>query len=95
MIFLVRHVEIYKSIYFFYLTKFFSNFRRRLFCDCGLSSGFRNDLIKMTKEIQTRTEELINSGVYDTSDNFTVVAQPFMKNMGVPKKVFGLVNFVK
>lgn len=49
----------------------------------------------MTREIQTRTEELINSGVYDTSDDFTVVAQPFMKNMGVPKKVFGMVNFEK
>ena len=72
-----------------------ANFIQRLFCDCGLSSGFRKDLLNMTREIQTRTEELINSGVYDTSDDFTVVAQPFMKNMGVPKKVFGMVNFEK
>lgn len=42
----------------------------------------------MTRTIQKETEDMINSGIFDTSNDFTVVAQPFMKNMGVPKKVF-------
>jgi hypothetical protein len=45
----------------------------------------------MTSKIQKGTEEIVNSGAYDTSDDFTVVLQHFMKNMRPPKKV---INFV-
>ncbi|RNA24384.1 phospholipase membrane-associated-like [Brachionus plicatilis] len=62
---------------------------QKTFCDCGLSSSFRPSLLSFTQEIQQQTEDLIHSGVYDTSEDFTVVAHPFMKNMRPPTKPDG------
>ncbi|RNA03249.1 phospholipase membrane-associated-like, partial [Brachionus plicatilis] len=59
---------------------------QNLFCKCALSPEFRNTLLNITKNIQIGTEQLINSGIYDTTDDFTVVAQPFMKKMKAPQK---------
>jgi hypothetical protein len=36
---------------------------------------------------QRATDALIDSGIYDTSDDFTVVRQPFMEHMKVPATV--------
>lgn len=38
-------------------------------------------------EYQKATNALIDSGIYDTSDDFTVVRQPFMEHMKVPTMV--------
>ena len=46
---------------------------------------------------QDLTHDLINSGRYDTKDDFTMVIQPFFKNIVLPyTKVFSfLTNIVK
>ena len=41
--------------------------------------SFLNDFLK-----QDLTHDLINSGRYDTRDDFTVVIQPFFKNTVLP-----------
>jgi len=38
-------------------------------------------------EYQKRTNDFIDSGIYDTADDFTVVRQPFMEHMSVPQTV--------
>ena len=59
----------------------------RTFCSCGLDESYRSKLLDITKAYQNGTEELIKSGIYDTSDDFAVVIQPFMKFMKPPKTV--------
>ena len=62
----------------------------RAFCDCALTDSYKPSLINLTKIFQEETENLINSGQYDTNDDFTVVLQPFMKFMRPPQKVISL-----
>jgi hypothetical protein len=38
-------------------------------------------------EYQAQTNAFIDSGIYDTDDDFTVVRQPFMEHMTVPSTV--------
>ncbi|CAF1084675.1 unnamed protein product [Brachionus calyciflorus] len=61
-------------------------------CSCALLKSERGALLNLTKEVQTKTEVLINSGIYDTSDDFTVVIQPFMKNVS-PAKNEGSIDY--
>ena len=56
-------------------------------CDCGVNKKTREQVRTMTFQYQQATTELIESGIYDTSDDFTVVQQPFMEHMKVPVTV--------
>ncbi|KAM6221123.1 phospholipase B1, membrane-associated [Rhynchocyon petersi] len=47
-------------------------------------------LIRMNKMYQERTYQLIESGRYDTGDDFTVVIQPFFEKVDMPKNSEGL-----
>nr|XP_009674588.1 PREDICTED: phospholipase B1, membrane-associated [Struthio camelus australis] len=66
----------------------------RSLCPCvlnydGNSSEF-NTLISFNKKYQERTRQLVESGRYDTREDFTVVLQPFMMNVSMPKTQEGL-----
>jgi phospholipase B1 len=63
------------------------------FCDCGLSSSWRANLLKLTESYQKDTQALIDSGRYDTSDLFTVVLHKFMTKMTPPKLSNGKPDF--
>lgn len=56
-------------------------------CDCGVNIKTRDSIRQANIDYQQGTYDLVNSGIYDTSDDFTVVLQPFMEHMKVPKKV--------
>lgn len=56
-------------------------------CDCGVDVKTREVVRVANIEYQRVTDELIDSGIYDTSDDFTIVRQPFMHHMKVPRKV--------
>ena len=58
-----------------------------LVCDCAVNKKTREQVRVANLEYQRATSELIDSGVYDTSDDFTVVRQPFMEHMKVPATV--------
>lgn len=58
-----------------------------LLCDCAINADTRPFVYSTTLEYQAATNELIDSGVYDTDDSFTVVRQPFMEHMKVPTTV--------
>ncbi|XP_051832183.1 phospholipase B1, membrane-associated [Antechinus flavipes] len=47
-------------------------------------------LIELNKQYQEKTHELIDSGRYDTRDDFTVVLQPFLERVPMPKTSEGL-----
>jgi len=64
-----------------------------LMCDCGVNKKQRDSIRGANIEYQKVTTELIKSGIYDTSDDFTVVLQPFMEHMKVPTKSDGLPDF--
>ena len=57
------------------------------FCDCAINEGTRELVRSTIYAYQARTNQLIDSGVYDTDDTFTVVRQPFMEHMTVPTTV--------
>ena len=61
-------------------------------CICGVNKKTRDQIRSVNIEYQTATIDLINTGIYDTSDDFTVVLQPFMEHMKVPKNVNDLVR---
>ena len=50
------------------------------------------EIDSLTLQYQTLTEKLIESGRYDTRDDFTVVVQPFFKNFEVPRFPSGEVD---
>jgi len=52
-------------------------------CKCGLDAG-APEIAALAKIYQQETYNLINSGRYDTRDDFTVVLQEFMKDMTPP-----------
>ncbi|CAF0965028.1 unnamed protein product [Adineta steineri] len=53
-------------------------------CDCAVNKKTREQVRVANLEYQRATTELISSGIYDTSNDFTVVLQPFMEHMKVP-----------
>ncbi|NXO14029.1 PLB1 Phospholipase, partial [Oriolus oriolus] len=61
----------------------------RILCPCVINpednSNDLKKLIYVNKKYQERTRQLVESGRYDTKDDFTVVMQPFMTNVEMPK----------
>ncbi|KAM4867303.1 phospholipase B1, membrane-associated [Thomomys bottae] len=66
----------------------------RSLCSCVLkfddNSTELASLVEINKKYQEGTEELIESGRYDTRDDFTVVVQPFFEKVDMPKTSEGL-----
>ncbi|XP_025976943.1 phospholipase B1, membrane-associated [Dromaius novaehollandiae] len=66
----------------------------RLLCPCILNYDVDSDefkmLISFNKMYQETTRQLVESGRYDTREDFTVVLQPFLTNVNVPKTQEGL-----
>lgn len=69
-------------------TGFFCKLLTSAFCNCALEPKYREGVLAMTRAIQKDTETLVSSGRYE-KDDFTVVLQPFMKNMSPPKNEQG------
>ncbi|XP_006504111.1 phospholipase B1, membrane-associated isoform X2 [Mus musculus] len=63
-------------------------------CPCVLGLGDNSEelssLVQRNRDYQKKTEELINSGRYDTRDNFTVVVQPLFENVSMPRTPEGV-----
>ncbi|XP_039916279.1 phospholipase B1, membrane-associated isoform X2 [Hirundo rustica] len=61
----------------------------RVLCPCVINpkdnSNELKKLIYFNRRYQERTRQLVESGRYDTKEDFTVVMQPFMTNMEMPK----------
>jgi len=57
---------------------------RRFLCDCAIQTATREQVREANLAYQNLTNALIDSGIYDTKDDFTVVRQPFMEHMTVP-----------
>ncbi|XP_013011149.2 phospholipase B1, membrane-associated isoform X1 [Cavia porcellus] len=66
----------------------------RNLCRCVLlpddNSTELESLIDINKKYQERTHQLIESGRYDTREDFTVVLQPFFEKVDIPKTSEGL-----
>ncbi|XP_070578244.1 phospholipase B1, membrane-associated-like [Ptychodera flava] len=54
------------------------------FCRCAKFGDDQDELLQLLSDYQTMTNELIESGRYDTSDDFTVVVQPFLEQTSMP-----------
>nr|XP_020839433.1 phospholipase B1, membrane-associated [Phascolarctos cinereus] len=63
-------------------------------CPCVVSSEDNStklaELIELNKQYQVATHQLVDSGRYDTKEDFTVVLQPFMEKVNMPKTTEGL-----
>ena len=60
----------------------------RRMCECALNSGTRKELRPLQLQYYQALKQLIEeSGRYDTKDDFTVVLQPFMRDMRLPRDV--------
>ncbi|KAH0505598.1 Phospholipase B1, membrane-associated [Microtus ochrogaster] len=61
----------------------------RSLCPCVLKFDDNSTefaaLVERNRQYQEGTEQLIESGRYDTRDDFTVVLQPFLENVAVPR----------
>uniref|UniRef100_G1NDE1 Phospholipase B1, membrane-associated n=1 Tax=Meleagris gallopavo TaxID=9103 RepID=G1NDE1_MELGA len=61
----------------------------RMMCPCVLNyddnSNEYKQLVYFNKRYQERTRELVESGRYDTREDFTVVVQPFLTHISMPK----------
>ena len=53
-------------------------------CECGITLENADKINALVANYQALTEQLIASGRYDNNDQFTVVLQPFMKEMKPP-----------
>uniref|UniRef100_A0A8D2E115 Phospholipase B1, membrane-associated n=1 Tax=Sciurus vulgaris TaxID=55149 RepID=A0A8D2E115_SCIVU len=66
----------------------------RSMCPCVLkfddNSAELASLIDLNKKYQEGTHQLIDSGRYDTREDFTVVVQPFLEKVDMPKTLEGL-----
>jgi phospholipase B1 len=62
-------------------------------CDCAVNKEHREKVRFANLEYQKLTNELIDSGIYDTKPDFTIVRQPFMEHMKVPTTSNGLADF--
>lgn len=56
-------------------------------CECALDPNERPSLTDLVYQYQAATNALVDSGAYDTREDFTVVRQPFMEHMSVPQTV--------
>ena len=59
-------------------------------CRCAAypaNSEAETELNAETQKYRDVLEELVNTGRYDTKDDFTVIIQPFFSNTYPPKKV--------
>ncbi len=56
-------------------------------CPCGIAKENSEELDLLVKNYQEKTKELIESGRYDTKEDFTVVIQPLMEKMAPPALV--------
>ncbi|KAI0237112.1 Phospholipase B1, membrane-associated [Lamellibrachia satsuma] len=62
-------------------------------CECALNSGTRQELRPLQLQYYQALKQLIEeSGRYDTKDDFTVVLQPFMRDMRLPRNSQGHVD---
>ncbi|NXU51774.1 PLB1 Phospholipase, partial [Turnix velox] len=63
-------------------------------CPCVLNPKDNSDdlkkLVYFNKRYQETTRQLVESGRYDTTDDFTVVMQPFLTNVKMPKTQEGV-----
>ncbi|XP_052042292.1 phospholipase B1, membrane-associated-like [Apodemus sylvaticus] len=61
----------------------------RQLCPCVLTADDNSaelaSIIERNRQYQKETEKLIESGRYDTKNDFTVVLQPFFENMTMPR----------
>jgi len=62
-------------------------------CKCAIDQNTIDQVRVANIEYQKFTNALIDSGRYDTKDDFTVVRQPFMEHMKVPTASSGLADF--
>ncbi|XP_064014424.1 phospholipase B1, membrane-associated [Pogoniulus pusillus] len=66
----------------------------RMLCPCVINprnnSSELKKLIYFNRRYQERTRQLVESGRYDTTDDFTVVMQPFLTNTNIPRTQEGL-----
>ncbi len=56
-------------------------------CSCGLSTSYRDTLLKLTKQYQEQTKQMIENENLNDRDDFAVVVQPFMTKMTPPLSV--------
>jgi len=71
---------------------FFCNFVTSMVCDCAKNSN-NNAMLSQTSAIyQQKIRELVQSGRYDTRDDFTVVLQPFFQDTEPVKTAAGAFN---
>ncbi|XP_065487748.1 phospholipase B1, membrane-associated [Caloenas nicobarica] len=60
-----------------------------MLCPCVINpednSNELKKLVYLNRMYQERTRQLVESGRYDTKDDFTVVVQPFLVNVSMPK----------
>ena len=54
---------------------------------CSCVSTHTEEVRRIAREYQRRLHDLIASGRYDTSDDFTVVYQPFLEDTTPPVNV--------
>jgi hypothetical protein len=71
------------------------DFIRSFLCDCAINKQTREQVRVANIAYQKITNTLIDSGIYDTNDDFTIVRQPFMENMRVPTTVTKCLCFVR
>ena len=60
---------------------------------CSCVSTHTEDVQRAAREYQRRLYDLIASGRYDTSDDFTVVYQPFLEDVTPPVNVRNLTRY--
>lgn len=58
-------------------------------CRCGAFKQPTEELHQIVLEYQGNLSALVNSGVYDTRDDFTVVLQPFLEKTVLPRNKCG------
>ncbi|XP_069494432.1 phospholipase B1, membrane-associated [Ambystoma mexicanum] len=71
--------------------------KRPSFCSCLVkpkdNSSELLELIDQNIQFQKRLEELMSSGRYNTTDDFAVVLQPFLKHIEPPKLTNGNIDY--
>jgi len=68
------------------ISKPYCKLLHRILCKCGTSAGekVKEEVKQMAINYRAAVEQLIDSGRYDTRDDFTVVIQPFFTNTKAP-----------